>query len=345
MRPAAFAIPGDIDQKTGGYIYEKSLLLALREGGRPVAHLELPGSFPEAPAADMARAVAELAALPPDQPVILDGLVYGSIDTTGLATVKAPLVAMIHHPLGLETGLSPARAAELLRLEAANLALAAHVVVPSPHTARILAADFGVPSDRITIALPGFAEPDPVRTPLTPPLILAVGLIALRKGHDVLIRALARIADLRWQAQIVGGTHDATVGAALRAQIADAGLGPRITMRGRMETEDLATLYQQATIFALATRYEGYGMVFGEALLHGLPIVTCNGGAVPETVPPGAGLLVEVDDDRAFGEALRHLLTDRDARCAMAATATAAGHALPRWSDTARVMGAVLDRP
>ena len=344
MRPAAFAIPGDIDQMTGGYIYEKSLLLALRAAGRPVAHVELPGSFPDAPPADMARTVAQLAALPPDQPVILDGLVYGAIDTAGLASVAAPLVAMIHHPLGLETGLPPARRSELLQREAANLALAAHVVVPSPHTARILAADFGVDPDRITIAPPGFAAPDPVRTPLDPPLILSVGLIAARKGHDVLIRALSRIADLPWAAQIVGSTHDAAVGAALRAQIAATGLAPRITLRGRIKTADLATLYRQASLFALATRYEGYGMVFGEALLHGLPIVTCRAGAVPETVPPGAGMLVEVDDDRAFAEAMRHLLTDPAARTAMAATSTAAGHALPRWSDTATIMGTVLDR-
>jgi len=344
MKPGAFAIPGDIDQKTGGYIYEKSLLLALRAAGRQVAHVELPGSFPDPTDAQMSRAIAQLSALPTDQPVILDGLVYGSIDTAGLATVAAPLVAMIHHPLGLETGLPPARAAELLLREAANLALAAHVVVPSPHTARILASDFGVNPAHITIALPGFAAPDPVRTPVTPPLILAVGLIAARKGHDVLIRALAHIADLHWQAQIVGGAHDPVVAAALSAQIDATGLGDRIAMRGRMQTADLATLYRQATLFALATRYEGYGMVFGEALLHGLPIVTCNTGAVPETVPPGAGLLVDVDDDAAFGAALRHLLTDAGVRTAMAATSTTAGLSLPRWSDTAAIMGRVLER-
>ena len=344
MTPASFAIPGDIDQKTGGYIYEKSLLHALRAAGRQVTHVELPGSFPDPTPADMARTITQLSALPADQPVILDGLVCGSIDTAGLACVKAPLVAMIHHPLGMETGLPPARRSELLRREAANLTLAAHVVVPSPHTARILAADFGVNPDRISIAPPGFAAPDPLRTPVDPPLILAVGLIAARKGHDVLIRALARIADLPWAAQIVGGTHDAQVAQALQSQIAATGLAPRITLRGRMQTADLATLYRQTSLFALATRYEGYGMVFGEALLHGLPIITCRAGAVPETEPPGAGTLVEVDDDHAFAAALRHLLTDAPARTAMAATSTTAGHALPRWSDTAAIMGAVLDR-
>lgn len=340
-RPAAFAIPGDIDRKTGGFIYEKSLLHALRAQGRAVAHVVLPGSFPDAPPADMAAAVAQLAALPPDAPVILDGLVCGSIDTAGLATVRAPLVAMIHHPLGLETGLPPARATELLHREAANLALAAQVVVPSPHTKRILVADFGLPDTRIHIALPGFAAPDPLRAPLDPPLILAVGLIAARKGHDVLLAALARIADLRWQAQIVGGTHDPAVLAALVAQAAP--LGPRLQFRGRMEEAELAALYRQSTLFALATRYEGYGMVFGEALLHGLPIVTCAAGAVPETVPSGAGILVPVDDPAAFADALRLVLTDTPRRAAMAAAATAAGQALPRWTDTAAVMGRVLD--
>lgn len=342
-RPAAFAIPGDIDQKTGGYIYEKTLLHGLRAQGRRVDHLQLPGTFPLAPPADMAAAVAQLAAVPTDTPVILDGLVCGGIDTAGLATVKAPLVAMIHHPVGLETGLPPATAAELLRREAANLALAAQVVVPSPHTKRILVADFGVPGDRIHIAPPGFADPDPLRTPVDPPLILSVGLIAARKGHDVLIDALGAITGLPWQAQIVGGTHDHDVLRSLTQKADDLGLYGRLRFRGRMAEGELAALYRQATVFALATRYEGYGMVFGEALGHGLPIVTCAAGAVPETVPPGTGHLVPVDDAPAFAAALRRLLTDDAHRAQMAAASTAAGHALPRWSDTAAVMGRVLD--
>jgi glycosyltransferase involved in cell wall biosynthesis len=341
--PAAFAIPGDIHQKTGGYIYEKSLLFALRDAGRDVAHIQLPGTFPDPSALEMEATIATLAKLPTDQPLILDGLVYGSIDTDGLATVTAPLVAMIHHPLGLETGLSPARARALLELEAANLALAAHVVVPSPHTKRILVAHFGVAPDRVTIALPGFAKSDFRRNPISPPLILSVGLLAARKGHDVLIDALADLQDLQWQAQIVGSVHDADVAQALAAQVAQLRLDHRIAFRGRLSDEALTALYSQAKLFALATRYEGYGIVFGEALLHGLPIVTCATGAVPETVPTGAGLLVPVDDAAAFAAALRKVLTDAKLCEGMAQAATLAGQTLPRWSDTAVIIGKVLD--
>lgn len=341
---AVFAIPGDMHQKTGGYIYEKSLLQALRDAGRDVDHIQLPGTFPDPAPPEMAATVATLAALPADRPLILDGLVYGAIDTAGLATVKAPVVAMIHHPLGLETGLPPARARALLAREAANLALAAHVVVPSPHTKRILVGDFGLPPDRITIALPGFAPPDPTRAPLSPPLILSVGLLAARKGHDVLINALARLQDLPWQAQIVGSVHDADVAQALAAQITRLSLQDRLTLRGRIADDALTALYRQATVFALATRYEGYGIVFGEALLHGLPIVSCASGAVPETVPAGAGLLVPVDDAAALAAALRRVLTDAALRAGMAQVATLAGQSLPAWADTAAIMGGVLDR-
>jgi glycosyltransferase involved in cell wall biosynthesis len=343
-RPAAFAIPGDATQKTGGYIYEYELLQALRRNRRSVEHIELASGFPDPTDKETVAAIAAMSALSVEVPLIIDGLVFGSIDTAGLATVKAPIVAMIHHPLGLETGLSPERASQLLRREADNLALAQAVLVPSPHTAEILQTQFGVPRDKITIALPGFRPADPIKHPLDPPLILSVGLLAERKGHDVLVAALDKISDLPWQAQIIGKTHDPLVEARLRQRIDEAGLGARIALTGLLDDSEVVARYRQATIFALATRYEGYGIVLGEALLHGLPIVTCRTGAVPNTVPEGAGILVPVDDAESFAQALRRLLIDKHERDRIAAVSAAAGRMLPSWDETQAVVGAVLDR-
>lgn len=343
MRAAAFAIPGDIETKTGGYIYERMLLLALRAQGRAVDHLILPASFPDPSPDEMAQAVAQMAAVPPDRPLIIDGLVFGAVETAGLATVAAPIVAMIHHPLALETGLSPARAALLRQREAANLALAAQVVVPSPHTAAILQAEYGVAPGRIRVALPGFAAPDPLRLPSQPPLILSVGILAPRKGHDILLRALALLADMDWQAVIVGAPHFPDTAHELQALCTALGLDGRVRFTGLIDGAEVRDHYRRATIFALATRYEGYGIVLGEALLHGLPIVSCAVGAVPQTVPAGAGLLVPPDDPARFADALRRLLADPALRARMAAVSERAGHALPGWDDTARIMGAALD--
>ncbi|OOY06639.1 glycosyltransferase family 4 protein [Thioclava sp. F28-4] len=344
MTPAVFAIPGDITQLTGGFIYERKLLEALRAEGRRVEHLELPPGFPDATPEETKTARRQLTAIPADVPVILDGSVFGSIDPEVLDAMSAPVVAMLHHPLGLETGLTEDRAQHLLTREAENLRRAAHVVVPSPHTSAILQKEFGVAPERISIALPGFDRPPVVEgAKPTPPLILAVGLLTPRKGHDVLIDALAEIADLDWRAQIVGSAHDPEVADALAARIARLGLSERVQLAGRMERDALNAAYSEASIFALATRYEGYGIVFGEAMLHGLPIVTCRTGAVPDTVPPDAGILVPVDAHLDFAEALRQLLQDADLRERMGAASAVAGTALPDWRDTAAIMGSVLD--
>ncbi len=341
---AAFAIPGDIDTRTGGFIYERSLLNALRSAGREVEHIGLAASYPD-PSRDDDRATrSALAAVAPDVPVIVDGLVFGAMDTGVFDAIRAPVIAMIHHPLGLETGLSPARADALLRLEAANLARSDHVVVPSPHTARILHDRFGVPEDRISIAPPGFPAADPVRAEVTPPLILSVGLLAPRKGHDTLLSALATLTDLDWTAEIVGRAHDPATARALLDQCAALGLDGRVRFVGEIGEEELRDRFRAASIFALATHYEGYGMVFSEAMLHGLPIVGCAVGAVPDTVPPETGILVPPADPEAFGGALRRLLSEPDLRRGMAAASAEAGRALPAWADTARIMGGVIDR-
>lgn len=341
---AAFAIPGDMHRRTGGFIYEARVLRELA-ALRPMRHVELPAGFPDPSGQEMAAAIATLTALPQEEPLILDGLVYGAIDTAGLAQVAAPLVAMIHHPLALETGLDPDRARHLHRTEAANLALAAHVVVPSPHTARILSADYGVEPERITVARPGFDRPPAVTgTKDVPPLILSVGLLAERKGHDVLLAALARIRALPWRAEIVGPVHDDAVARALEAQRDALGLAGRVTFRGSLGEAALEEAYARATLFALATRYEGYGMVLSEALLRGLPMISCRTGAVPETVPEGAGILVGVDDAVGFAAALERLLTDGALRAAMTAAAVAGSRTLPGWQDTAALIGGVLDQ-
>jgi glycosyltransferase involved in cell wall biosynthesis len=342
-RPAAFAIPGDIATLTGGYIYERRLLEGLRAAGRDVAHIALGPSFPDPTPADTTDAARQLGALAPDRVLILDGLVFGSLDTGVLARVRAPVVAMIHHPLALESGLDAAARDRLFRTERDNLTLAAHVLVPSPHTARLLVADYGVAPGRITIARPGTDRPAVTPAPGHPPLILSVGILHPRKGHDILLRALAQVVQRDWRAVIVGSAWDRAHAAELAVLHRTLGLADRVELAGKVSGDRLAGLYARATVFALATRFEGYGIVLDEAMAHGLPIVSCDTGAVPDTVAPGAGLLVAPDDPAAFADALDRVLGDADLRARMAQASALAGAGLPGWPATARIAGAVLD--
>lgn len=341
---AAFAVPGDLMTLTGGYIYDNRLLAGLRALGREVLHVPLGASFPDPTPDDTATAARQLAALPASCPVIIDGLAMGAMDRSILTGMRAPIVALVHHPLAHESGLDPARRDHLYRTERANLALAAHVIVPSPHTAALLSRDYGVDAARITIARPGTDRPLGRIPKARPPLILSVGIQVPRKGHDVLLRALARIADRPWQAVIVGSALDPDHAALLGRLVTDLDLSRRVELAGRVPGEDLARLYGRASLFALATRYEGYGIVFDEAMAHGLPIVSCAVGAVPDTVAPGAGLLVPPDDAAALAAALARVLDDAACRADMAKASARAGAALPGWDEAARLVGAVLDR-
>ncbi|MER3388585.1 MAG: glycosyltransferase family 4 protein [Microcella sp.] len=342
-RPAAFAIPGDIATLTGGYVYERRLLESLRALGREVRHVRLGASFPDPTDADVADTVAQLTALGEDTPIILDGFISGAMPTQSLALVHAPLIAVVHHPLALEKGLDDERRARLHRTERDNLALIEHVLVPSPHTAAMLTEHYAVPGERITVVRPGTDAPLGPGAPEQPPLILSVGIQHPRKGHDVLLAALAQLPDRPWRAVIVGSSWHPEHAAQLARQHAALGLGDRVRFAGRVDAAELSGLYRSATVFALATRYEGYGIVFDEALAHGLPIVSCAVGAVPDTVPADAGVLVPAEDPSALAAALTAVLTDPVHRARLAVAAARAGAALPRWRDAAEVVARVLD--
>lgn len=342
-RATAFAIPGDINTITGGYIYERLLLEELRVLGHDVRHIQLGASFPNPTPRDMEHAIDCLASLDPARALIVDGLVFGSIDTAGLSRVRAPIVAMIHHPLAFETGLDAAQRDHLFRTERANLALAAHVLVPSEHTAHTLGRDYAVPRDRITIAQPGSKQPSLPHALSDPPLILSVGIQHPRKGHDVLLHALALLTDHPWRAVIVGSIHDTAHAAELVRLLDHLGLQERVILAGRLAQSEVDALFAEASIFALATHYEGYGMVFDEALAWGLPIVSCSTGAVPQTVPADAGVLVPPGEAVSFADAIDRLLIDPALRLRMGEAAKRAGAALPSWTDTARRAGRVLN--
>ncbi|MDX1731364.1 MAG: glycosyltransferase family 4 protein, partial [Aurantimonas coralicida] len=285
------------------------------------------------------------AGLPDEALVLVDGLAFGAMPEIATAEAgRLRLVALVHHPLALETGLDAATATALAASERRALGFAREVVTTSPTTARELVANFAVGDDRLSVVVPGTeAAAKAQGSGGDVPVILSVGSLIARKDHATLMDALARIRDLSWHCRIVGDeTADPATAEALRARIADLGLGDRLTLCGASEAIDRE--YAAADIFALASRYEGYGMVFVEAMAHGLPIVGCAGGAVPEVVPETAGMLVPPGDVAGIADALRLLLSQPERRRATGDAAYAAGQVLPSWRQSAGTLSHILTR-
>uniref|UniRef100_A0A9E7ZHQ0 Glycosyltransferase family 4 protein n=1 Tax=Bosea sp. NBC_00436 TaxID=2969620 RepID=A0A9E7ZHQ0_9HYPH len=341
MSEIVFAIPGDIDAPTGGYGYDRRLLREWREADIEARHLALPGSFPFPTAEDLAATEQLLAATAPDDILLVDGLAYGAFPEALAARFADRLVALVHHPLALETGHSPEAAEALRRSETLALRHARAIAVTSPATKLTLEAEFEVPADKIAVAIPG--------TDLAPRAhgsgrsevlhMLAVGSLIPRKGYDILVEALTIIADKPWTLAIAGSPdHAPATSAELRHGIARAGLSERVTLTGGIDAEKLAQLYDESDLFVMSSFYEGYGMVLTEALARGLPIVTTLSGAGAEALPATAALKVPPGDAAALAKALARLIDAPAERRQRADAAWAAAGDLPRWSETARIV-------
>ena len=175
--------------------------------------------------------------------------------------------------------------------------------------------------------------------------LLAVGSVVPRKGYDILVAALAAIPDLAWRLVIAGDRERSPQTArALDAQIARLGLAGRITFAGAVASQRLMQLYAAADLFVLPSRFEGYGMAYAEAIAHGVPVVGTRAGAIPQTVPAGAGVLVPPDDVDALANVLRRLIASPSERERLAAGARAAAATFPSWQDTAGLFAGVLEQ-
>jgi glycosyltransferase involved in cell wall biosynthesis len=339
---AAFVIPGDLSLPTGGYGYDRRILARLPTFGVDVKYVALPGSFPFPTPEDLAATEATLAGLDTDQVLLIDGLAYGAMGFDVINRIRQPIVALCHHPLALEAGLDEVKRIQLRLSEHNALARARHVIVTSPMTARILREDFGVLEDRIMVAEPGTDRATRATGTNAPLHLLAVGAIVPRKGYDVLIRALTPLLEKPWTLSIVGPARDTALLAALDSQIAAAGMQSRVRLLGARSETELGEIYASADIFVMPSLFEGYGMVLGEAMARGLPIVCTTGGAAAETAPNTAALKVPPGDALAFGNAVNRLLDDTLLRSAMADAAWAAGLMLPTWDDASKRIAAVL---
>ncbi|WP_316014884.1 glycosyltransferase family 4 protein [Roseobacter sp. HKCCA0434] len=335
---ARFAIPGDLDTVSGGYAYDREVL---REWPG-LRHVALPGGFPTPNARSLERTVEILAE--PGLPWLIDGLALGALPEGALDRIAGPYVALCHHPLALETGLEAGRAAALRLTERAALHRAAAVICTSDTTAELLTARYGVAAEAITVAVPGLPPAPMAARGNMPPRILTVASLIPRKGHDVLIEALEQIADLDWRADWIGPAPDAGWLAMLEARIARSGLGDRIHRHPAAGSEALDALRAASDLFCLPSHYEGYGMAFAEAMMSGLPVVACAGGAVTQTVPESAGLLTEPGDARALAGSLRAVLTDPVLAERLAAGGRAHALGQPGWAETAAIIRDVMER-
>jgi glycosyltransferase involved in cell wall biosynthesis len=317
----------------------------LRALGWQIQVVVLDASFPRPSTAARADAAAKLAAIDDDERVLIDGLALGALpELAERHRTRLRLLGLVHHPLAHETGLSVEQQARLRASEPRALASTRRVVTTSVATRDRLTA-VEIEAERVAVIEPG-TDPAPLarRAGQEPLQLLCVGALIPRKGHRTLIEALGAVSDLRWTLELIGDTErDPATANAVRSQIRDLGLEARVRVRGQVDEAALEAAYLRADLFVLPSLFEGYGMAFAEALARGLPILGSGDGAVRETVPSAAGLLVEPGSSAALATGLRRVLTDAKVRAELAAGAEHARERLPDWPTQAQRWARLLE--
>ncbi len=342
-----FAIPGDLATISGGYGYDRRVIAELGQQGVAVSVVPLSAAFPWPTPTDLANTHATFMGLPIGATVLVDGLALGAMPTVAAAMAsRLRLVALIHHPLAYETGLTAAQQAQLRASEMAALAYCERVVVTSHHTGELLRREYAV-NQPLFVALPGVDLPelaDELIPSLAPALadelaapkqFLCVGAFIPRKGHARLIRAFDSLRELDWHLHCVGRLIAPTSDQVI-AQIRALELTDRITLHGEQTDADLARHYAQADALVSAAHYEGFGMALAEALAYGVPVIATTGGAVADWLPAGAAQVVT--DEAALAAVLGRFMTDPAWATHQRQQARQSRASLPTWSQTATVL-------
>jgi len=352
----AFVIRGGLDQVSGGYIYDRALIAALRAGGHQVDVCELPRlSYASAVVRSAARAgwrrVAHRARGGNGSgydAVIHDELIHPSIFLDGGAVRGTVRVALVHN---LRSNQPVERMAALkTRVERRYLTSVDGVVAVCARTlddARALTGrslpgvvvypgrDHVAPSLDEGLVAARCREPGPLR-------VLQVAAVRPHKGLARLLAALALARDggLDFVLDVVGGLDDRRYEQALRVQLARSGLDGRVHFHGQRAGAALEALFARAQVFALPSDRESYSLACLEALGFGLPVLATSSGGLGEMVTSGKdGLLLDPHDAVAWAQALRRLGADRHALAAMAHAALARYRAHASWREAA---GAVV---
>ncbi len=200
---------------------------------------------------------------------------------------------------------------------------ARRVAVGSAFVRDTLVDHLGAPPEKVVV----IPHAVPVRPPATPsatllerygltgPVVLYAAITYPHKDHRTLLAAFARVRARHPDAILVlpGGAGGAEAEVQLQIEADPHGLGRSVRRLGRISEADVAGLLEMATVVAVPSRYEGFGLPALEAMAAGVPVVAADATSLPEVVGD-AGVLVAPGDVHGWAEAIERLLSDPDER-------------------------------
>ncbi len=267
---------------------------------------------PPMPAGKIGRIVAEHTWLAQRAGTV--GLVHHAGGVIPAGTKNESVLTILDlQPLDMPENFGMTKRRWLGRMIPQSVERARLIVVPSAFTASRLNGLLDVPDQKIRI-VPFGIEPA-VRIdndiehprPAGSPMFLYPAIAYPHKRHLDLIDAFAQVYRQHPDSELVltGGPGPLT--AEITTRIEKLGLGPAVTMPGRIPRRALLSLYGRATAVVVPSEYEGFGLPALEAMNLGIPVIAADAGSLPEVVG-SAGLIVPPRDPDALAKAMASVL-------------------------------------
>lgn len=330
MNAIRFIVPGNIEHRSGGNLYNARLVEQLEALGARTEVVMLDGEWPPGRPEDRESLAW---ALRDAQLAIVDGLIAAGAPGEIAEAVEAGTRVWI---------LSHMAFTEHAHLESQTLAAASGVICTSAFAAAKLKELYGL--ERVHVALPGTLPAEPA-TGSQPPHIICVAALLPNKSQLLLVEALARLRGSPWTAALIGSPDaDPSYAAQVRAAVGKYGLEDRIQLTGELHGPELEAQWHAADLSVLVSARESFGMAVPESLAHGVPAIVRRGTGAEEALgQSGAGAAVELDGGpAALAEALAAWLEHPELAARWRAAALDCRASLPTWTATAESVLAVI---
>ena len=277
-----FFYPGNINQKTGGYIYENNILKFSKTNKYPINFIELSSNFPNPNIQDIENLHKITNNIKSDNILIFDGLVLEGLHKSINILDHFKIIALIHHPLYLE--FNGKKSEEFFKRAIKIYKKIDYFIVTSHTTKKLLSKTFKIKSSKISIVEPGIEKFKKYKKiPSSKVKLLTCGSIIERKKYDYLINEIKNIDNI--QLNIVGDvSRENKYANKIKNIINNNNLENKVILHGKISQVKLEKLYSNCDFYISTSEYEGFGMSLANAVLSKLPIISYKTSTIEKTI-------------------------------------------------------------
>ncbi len=342
-----FMIYGNLDQVSGGYLYDRMIVNRLRSMGEKIEIISLPSrNYFFSIMDNLSDKLSGIILKNKIDILLQDELCHPSLfhlNQRLRQKLQCPVISIVHHLRSSEV--HPEWQIKFYRDTEKRYLKTIDGFIFNSKTTRAVLKDF-LGEDRLSVvAYPGGDHVNPAVTEARinerycgfgPLKILFIGNVIPRKGLYTLVAALRRLPRHLWRLTVVGSLSMAAKYARrIRKLIYDAGLEDQVHMMDSIDNARLANLLEEHHCLAVPSFYEGFGIVYLEAMAYGLPVIATRAGAVSEIINDGVeGFLVSPGDETALAECIDRFIYDRNLLACMSFAAQTRYKKHPSWADS-----------